>query len=235
MMFAFRQLMIMHRVEDYRACATSAMREAANGSRVLKKIMRETDIEIDIINGKEEAGILYGNRVEKLPIQKGTFMYVDVGGGSTEITLIHDGKLIGSMSYDIGTLRMLNKAVKEGIEDSLQADMEGIHANFGCINIIGSGGNINKLFRMTDDKNKQEMKLSVASLQQVYHRIESMNIKDRMEVLGLNPDRADVIVPAAEIFLKIAQCVKAEYIYVPTIGLVDGIIERLISSSLVTL
>lgn len=228
MILAFRQLMIMHQVEDYRACATSAMREAVNGSRILKKMLKDTGIEIDIIDGKEEADMLYGNRVEKLPIQTGTFMYIDVGGGSTEITLIHDGKLIGSMSYDIGTLRMLNKAVKEGIKDSLHADMQGIHANFGCINIIGSGGSINKLFRMTDDKNIQEMKLPVKSLQRVYHQIKSMNIKDRIEILGLNPDRADVIVPAAEIFLMIAQSVKAEYIYVPTIGLVDGIIERLL-------
>ena len=121
MIKGFKQMMRMYDVVDYRACATSAMRDAKNGKALIKKIEKKTGIRIDLIEGKEEAGILYGNHIEKLPNKEGTFMYVDVGGGSTEITLIHQGRLVGSMSYNIGTIRLLNRAVKDGIVDGLKA------------------------------------------------------------------------------------------------------------------
>ena len=126
MIKGFKQMMRMYDVVDYRACATSAMRDAKNGKALIKKIEKKTGIRIDLIEGKEEAGILYGNHIEKLPNKEGTFMYVDVGGGSTEITLIHQGRLVGSMSYNIGTIRLLNRAVKDGIVDGLKADMAGM-------------------------------------------------------------------------------------------------------------
>lgn len=227
MIKGFKQMMRMYDVVDYRACATSAMRDAKNGKKLIEKIEKKTGIHIDLIEGKEEAGILYGNHIEKLPDKQGTFMYVDVGGGSTEITLIHQGKLIGSMSYNIGTIRLLNRAVKDGIVDGLKSDMEGMFARYGKINIIGSGGNINKLFRLADDKNKKELKLPIRSLQALHESLNPLSLEERMDRFNLKPDRADVIVPAAEIFLIIAHCVHADYVYVPTIGLADGIIGDL--------
>ena len=220
-------MMRMYDVTDYRACATSAMRDAKNGKALIAKIEKKTGIRIDLIDGKEEAGILYGNHIEKLPDKEGTFMYVDVGGGSTEITLIHQGRLVGSMSYNIGTIRLLNRAVKDGIVDGLKADMEGMYANYGPINIIGSGGNINKLFRLAEEKNKKELILPVSSLRALHNRLQPLSIEERMDRFGLKPDRADVIVPAAEIFLIIADCIHANFVYVPTIGLADGIIGDL--------
>lgn len=227
MIKGFKQMMRMYDVVDYRACATSAMRDAKNGMTLIKKIEKKTGIRIDLIEGKEEAGILYGNHIEKLPNKEGTFMYVDVGGGSTEITLIHQGRLVGSMSYNIGTIRLLNRAVKDGIVDGLKADMAGMYANYGPINIIGSGGNINKLFRLADEKSKKELKLPITSLRSLHNDLQPLSVEERMDRFGLKPDRADVIVPAAEIFLIIADCIHSDYVYVPTIGLADGIIGEL--------
>ena len=224
MIKGFKQMMRMYDVVDYRACATSAMRDAKNGKALIKKIEKKTGIRIDLIEGKEEAGILYGNHIEKLPNKEGTFMYVDVGGGSTEITLIHQGRLVGSMSYNIGTIRLLNRAVKDGIVDGLKADMAGMYANYGPINIIGSGGNINKLFRLAEEKSKKELKLPITSLRSLHNDLQPLSVEERMDRFGLKPDRADVIVPAAEIFLIIADCIHSDYVYVPTIGLAGGII-----------
>lgn len=232
MLKGFRQMMLLYDVVDYRACATSAMRDAKNGKKIIRKIAQKTGIHIDLIDGKEEASILYANHIEKQPDKKGIFMYVDVGGGSTEITLINQGRMVGSMSYNIGTLRLLNKAVKEGIVDGLKADMEGMFANYGSINIIGSGGNINKLFRLSKEKNKKELKLPVSSLKILHRELEALPVGERMERFGLKPDRADVIVPAAEIFLTIADCIHSDYIYVPTIGLTDGIIGELYAKNM---
>ena len=159
-------------------------------------------------------------------------MYVDVGGGSTEITLIHQGRLVGSMSYNIGTIRLLNRAVKDGIVDGLKADMAGMYANYGPINIIGSGGNINKLFRLAEEKSKKELKLPITSLRSLHNDLQPLSVEERMDRFGLKPDRADVIVPAAEIFLIIADCIHSDYVYVPTIGLADGIIGELYAKAM---
>lgn len=232
MIKGFKAMMRLYDVTDYRACATSAMRDAKNGKELIKKIEKKTGIRIDIIDGKEEAGILYSNHIEKVPDKEGTFVYVDVGGGSTEITLISKGNLVGSMSYNVGTIRWLNKAVKEGIIDGLKADMQGMFANYGPINIIGSGGNINKLFRLAEDKNKKELKMPVSSLVALHKQLSPLSVDERMSRFNLKPDRADVIVPAAEIFMIVAECLKSEYIYVPTIGLADGIIDSLYSDEM---
>ena len=139
MIKGFKQMMRMYDVVDYRACATSAMRDAKNGKALIKKIEKKTGIRIDLIEGKEEAGILYGNHIEKLPNKEGNLYVCRCGGRKYEITLIHQGRLVGSMSYNIGTIRLLNRAVKDGIVDGLKADMAGMYANYGPINIIGSG------------------------------------------------------------------------------------------------
>lgn len=227
MIKAFKAMMRLYDVVDYRACATSAMRDAKNGKSLIKKIEKKTGIQIEIIGGKEEAGILYSSHIEKVPSKDATYMYVDVGGGSTEVTLIHKGHLVGSVSYNVGTIRLLNRAVKEGIIDGLKADMEGMYANYGPINIIGSGGNINKLYRLSDEKDKKETRMPVKALRALHKQLQPLSVDERMNRFNLKPDRADVIVPAAEIFLIIADCIRAEYIYVPTIGLADGIIDSL--------
>lgn len=232
LMKAFRQLMKIYDVDDYRACATSAMRDARNGRTIIKKIEKDTGIRIEIIDGQEEARMIYNNHIECMEDRLGNYMYVDVGGGSTEINLLTNGELVWSVSYNIGTVRMLSNAVKEGTWQQMEEELMKVTEGVAAINIIGSGGNINKLFRLADKKDKKLQRLPVSSLQTVYDVLKSLTPEERVEAFSLKQDRADVIVPAAEIFLKIAEVVHAEYIYVPVIGLSDGIIDNLYAKSL---
>ena len=230
LMKAFRQLMKIYDVDDYRACATSAMRDARNGRMIIKKIEKDTGIRIEIIDGQEEARMIYN--IECMEDRQGNYMYVDVGGGSTEINLLTNGELVWSVSYNIGTVRMLSNAVKEGTWQQMEEELMKVTEGVAAINIIGSGGNINKLFRLADKKDKKLQRLPVSSLQTVYDVLKPLTPEERVEAFSLKQDRADVIVPAAEIFLKIAEVVHAEYIYVPVIGLSDGIIDNLYAKSL---
>ena len=232
LMKAFRQLMKIYDVDDYRACATSAMRDARNGRTIIKKIEKDTGIRIEIIDGQEEARMIYNNHIECMEDRLGNYMYVDVGGGSTEINLLTNGELVWSVSYNIGTVRMLSNAVKEGTWQQMEEELMKVTEGVAAINIIGSGGNINKLFRLADKKDKKLQRLPVSSLQRVYDVLKRLTPEERGEAFSLKQDRADVIVPAAEIFLKIAEVVHAEYIYVPVIGLSDGIIDNLYAKSL---
>lgn len=232
LMKAFRQLMKIYDVDDYRACATSAMRDARNGRMIIKKIEKDIGIRIEIIDGQEEARMIYNNHIECMEDRQGNYMYVDVGGGSTEINLLTNGELVWSVSYNIGTVRMLSNAVKEGTWQQMEEELMKVTEGVAAINIIGSGGNINKLFRLADKKDKKLQRLPVSSLQTVYDVLKPLTPEERVEAFSLKQDRADVIVPAAEIFLKIAEVVHAEYIYVPVIGLSDGIIDNLYAKSL---
>ena len=232
LMKAFRQLMKIYDVDDYRACATSAMRDARNGRTIIKKIEKDTGIRIEIIDGQEEARMIYNNHIECMEDRLGNYMYVDVGGGQTEINLLTNGELVWSVSYNIGTVRMLSNAVKEGTWQQMEEELMKVTEGVAAINIIGSGGNINKLFRLADKKDKKLQRLPVSSLQTVYDVLKPLTPEERVEAFSLKQDRADVIVPAAEIFLKIAEVVHAEYIYVPVIGLSDGIIDNLYAKSL---
>lgn len=232
LMKAFRQLMKIYDVDDYRACATSAMRDARNGRTIIKKIEKDTGIRIEIIDGQEEARMIYNNHIECMEDRLGNYMYVDVGGGSTEINLLTNGELVWSVSYNIGTVRMLSNAVKEGTWQQMEEELMKVTEGVAAINIIGSGGNINKLFRLADKKDRKLQRLPVSSLQTVYDVLKPLTPEERVEAFSLKQDRADVIVPAAEIFLKIAEVVHAEYIYVPVIGLSDGIIDNLYAKSL---
>lgn len=232
LMKAFRQLMKIYDVDDYRACATSAMRDARNGRTIIKKIEKDTGIRIEIIDGQEEARMIYNNHIECMEDRLGNYMYVDVGGGSTEINLLTNGELVWSVSYNIGTVRMLSNAVKEGTWQQMEEELMKVTEGVAAINIIGSGGNINKLFRLADKKDKKLQRLPVSSLQTVYDVLKPLTPEERVEAFSLKQDRADVIVPAAEIFLKIAEVVHAEYIYVPVIGLSDVIIDNLYAKSL---
>ena len=227
LMKAFRHLMKIYEVTDYRACATSAMRDARNGKSVIKKVLKDVGIQIEIIDGQEEARMIYNNHVECLEDRTGNYIYVDVGGGSTEINLLTNGTLVQSLSYNIGTVRMLSNAVKEETWVQMKDDLTRLTTDFTNINIIGSGGNINKLYRLAEKKDKKLQRMSVESLQALYDELNLLTPEQRMKQFGLKADRADVIVPAAKIFLSIADVVKAGYIHVPVIGLADGIIDNL--------
>lgn len=156
---------------------------------------------------------------------------MDVGGGSTEINLLTNGQLVQSLSYNIGTVRMLSGAVKEETWETMRNDLARLTADFDGINIIGSGGNINKLYRMAEKKDKKKQRLPVSELKALYDMLEPLTPEQRMKDYGLKADRADVIVPAARIFLTIADTVKAEYVHVPVIGLADGIIDSMYAKS----
>ncbi len=227
LMKGFRQLMKVYDVERYRACATSAMRDSTNGAKISKKIKKDTDIDIQIITGQEEASLIYNNHLDATAQHTGRYVYVDVGGGSTEVNVMADGRLVYSFSYDIGTIRLLTDKVKDESWQRLTDDLTRIGSKLGKMDIIGSGGNINKLYRMALKKDKKNLRLPVDSLQGLYDELSPLTPIQRQERYGLKEDRADVIVPAAKIFLTIAQIVKAEYIHVPVIGLADGIINSL--------
>lgn len=229
MIKSYKQLMKLYRVVEYRACATSAMRDAANGRKILKKIRRETGIDIEIIPGSEEARLLCDNSVESGYARKGNYAYMDVGGGSTEISMISDGRIVGSRSYNLGTLRMLGGAVEDTEVEKMKEEMASYAASYENISIIGSGGNINKLCRLYDNgkgkKNKDT--LPVDGLRKIYGEMKDMTYRERIDAYSLKPDRADVIIPAAELFLTVAGALGCQVIHVPNISLADCIIDGL--------
>ncbi len=228
LMQSYSYLMKIYDVRNYRACATSAMRDSQNGQQIIERVERESGIHIEIIDGQEEARIVYNNYTEHMnTVGEGNYMYVDVGGGSTEINLLSKGKLICSRSYNIGTVRILNHAVKDTEWERLKKNMTEFSSTYSDMNIIGSGGNINRLYRMIDKRDKKQKCITVSSLEDLYNALRVLTVEQRMEEFDLKPDRADVIVPAGDIFLVIARIVKAVYIYVPTIGLSDGVIDEL--------
>ena len=230
---SYKQLMRLYNVEMYRACATSAMRDARNGKRILKRIKKKTGIDIEILNGSEEAKILYNNSLEAADCINGNYAYVDVGGGSTEISLLSNGELVGSCSYNIGTLRMLSGAVAPDTVANMRSDLEAYAGKYPDIVIIGSGGNINKLSRHFHESSKKAKKniLPVSSLQRLHDDMKPMTINERIAKYGLKTDRADVIIPAAEIFMTVAQALGCSEIHVPNISLADGIIDGLYKKS----
>ena len=227
LMKSYAQLMKIYKVKHYRACATSAMRDALNGRDIIKAIRKKTGIDIEIIDGQEEAQMVYNNHIEYMEDRQGNYMYVDVGGGSTEINMLAQGELVGSRSYNIGTVRILSNAVKESEWERLKQDMAALAQSYPGTNIIGSGGNINKLYRLAEKKDKKQLRITVPTLRALHEDLKSLSVDERMEKYSLKADRADVIVPAGEIFLTIANIIGAEYIYVPVIGVADGIIDGL--------
>ena len=224
MMKGFRQFMELYNVEHFRACATSAMRDAENGKKVMRRIEKETGIRLEIIPGAEEAQLLCNNLVENTESGVGNFAYVDVGGGSTEISLLHDGVLAESHSFNVGTLRMLAGAVTPEERNAMCRMLEKYAENFPDTKIIGSGGNINRLFRLAKVKGDSRS-LSVTALKQLYAELAPLSLEERMEQFKLKDDRADVIIPAAEIFLLVARSLKCEDILVPNISLADSIVD----------
>jgi len=226
---AFKNLMEVHEVESYRACATAAMREAKNGLKIVEKIKEKTDINIEIIDGGEEAKMIYESHMaDRLNVKK-NYLYVDVGGGSTEISVIVAGELADSKSFNVGTIRMLRKKVTEAELENMNDFLRTVKEKFAPVEIIGSGGNINKLHRLA--KLGREDVLNIRELESMYHNLKQLSLEERMEKYELNLDRADVIVPASEIFLHIANISGISDIYVPTFGLVDGIVHKVYINS----
>lgn len=232
MIKSYKQLMKLYDVSQYRACATSAMRDARNGMEILARIKKKTGIDIEIIGGREEAQILYNYSIESADPNNGNYAYMDVGGGSTEISMMSNGKVVGSYSYNVGTIRMLSGAVEEGVVEKLRHDMEEYSKNYKNITIIGSGGNINKLCRLYHENVKGDKRLlPVAALQELHDELKPLTFQERMDKYALKPDRADVIIPASEIFLVVAGALHCDIIQVPNISLADGIIDGLYKKS----
>ncbi|SNY99452.1 Ppx/GppA phosphatase family protein [Flagellimonas pacifica] len=224
-MQSFDLLMQVYGVEKYMACATSALREAKNGGEVVERVFLESGVRIEIINGKREASIIASTDLKNLIKKDRSYLYVDVGGGSTEFTIFRQGDLSESKSFKIGTVRILNDLVDESVWNKVQEWIVSRFQDNGKVEIIGSGGNINKLHKMSG--RKMEQPLSFIWLNAQYHFLNSMDYDDRISELGLNQDRADVIIPAAKIFLSAAKWSSAKKIHVPKIGLADGMIKTL--------
>jgi exopolyphosphatase/guanosine-5'-triphosphate,3'-diphosphate pyrophosphatase len=222
-MKAFKLLMNVHGVEKYMACATSAMREANNGYEITDIIKKEAKIKIDIIDGKREAAIIASTDLHQLLEKNKTYLYVDVGGGSTEFTIFSEGEIVKSKSFKIGTVRLLNKMVKKAVWEEIEKWIKANTKPYNKISIIGSGGNINKLHKLSGRSPGEP--LSYIWLNAQYQFLQSLTYDERISELGLNPDRADVIIPATRIYLRAAQWCGAKKIHVPKIGLSDGIIK----------
>jgi exopolyphosphatase/guanosine-5'-triphosphate,3'-diphosphate pyrophosphatase len=222
-MMAFRLLMNAHKVTQYRACATSAMREASNGSAVAKKIKDKTTIDIEIIDGDEEAAIIAATDLYTIIDSDKHYLYVDVGGGSTEFTIFSHGAVVKSRSFQIGTVRILNGFVTEEHWSDLEKWIRTSTATYDDIDIIGSGGNINKIFKLSGKKVGKP--LSYLFLSSFYKQIQEYSYDERIVTLGLNQDRADVIIPATRIYLSAMKWARSKQIFVPKIGLADGIIK----------
>ena len=231
MMKGFNHFMLLNQVDDYRACATAAMRDAENGKKIMKSIMQETGIKLEIIRGEEEARLLCNNVIEQTNSNSGSYAYVDVGGGSTEISLLHDGVLAESHSFNIGTLRMLSGKVTNATKYQMRGMLDMYAEEFPGAQIIGSGGNINKLFKLTHNKNDEKV-IKVSELKEIYQELAQLNEEERKEKYGLKDDRVDVIIPAAEIFLMVASGLKCDAIYVPNISLADSIVDGMYRSQL---
>ncbi len=224
-MQAFRLLMNAHQVKYYRACATSAMREASNGDEVVQIIKETSSVEIEIIDGKEEAAIIAATDLYSVIEKDKVYLYVDVGGGSTECTLYDQGEVKVSKSFKIGTVRILKNLVDQSKWVAL-SDWIKEHTNeYSKITVIGSGGNINKIIKMNRKKSRKS--LSYLNMLNFYEMLDALSYDERVVKLGLNPDRADVIIPALEIYLRTMKWSNAEHIVVPSIGLSDGIIKTL--------
>ncbi len=228
-MQAFRNLMDVYKVTDYMAFATSAMREAKNGDDVVQKIIKEANIDLEIIHGQKEAKIIYASHAEQAIDKSKTYLYIDVGGGSTELSLFSAGEMIASKSFNLGTIRILDNQDTEETWTEMHEFLREHTRHFKNVSGIGTGGNINKLYKLAEEKDKAP--ISFTKLKSLYTYLNSFSLKDRINVLGLNQDRADVIIPACEIYLSVMKWGGIKNMYVPSVGMVDGIIQTLIENN----
>jgi len=224
-MQAFKLLMKSHKIEKYKACATSAMREAENGEEVAEKILEKTGVKVSIIDGNDEAAIIAATDLHALIQTDKSYLYVDVGGGSTEFTLYSKGETIASRSFKLGTVRLLENMVPDVVWNEVEEWIKKVTKNYSKIDLIGSGGNINNIFKSSGKSTGKP--LSFFYLSSYYQLLQSFTYEERITELNLNQDRADVIVPAAKIYLSAMKWTRARWIHVPKIGLSDGIVKSL--------
>ncbi|WP_124639720.1 MULTISPECIES: exopolyphosphatase [Amniculibacterium] len=221
----FKDLMDIYKVEHYRACATSAMRDAKNGNDLIEIVQETTNINIEIISGDEEAGIIYENHIAESMDKDFAYLYIDVGGGSTELTFYEKGKMKFKKSYNIGTIRLLNNLVEKKQWENLMNEVKSKIKSDQPILAIGSGGNINKVFSLSKTKEGKAMTLSY--LKKMHKEISKLSVAERMEQLNIREDRADVLAPALEIYTQVLHWADISKIYVPKISVADGLIHQL--------
>lgn len=224
-MSAFKSLIEAYEVIGFRVCATAAMREAANRKAVVDRVYKEAGVLIEVIDGRTEAAIIYSNHIAEHLEASHNYLYIDVGGGSTELTLFSKGRLVSSNSYNIGTIRMLHDKVTREQWKEFKEDVKRLSENYPSLIAIGSGGNINKIFKLANKKENQI--LSFSKLRECYEYVSSFTLDQRILQLKLNPDRADVIIPAFRVFIAVMKSAGIEGIMVPQVGLSDGIIHLL--------
>ena len=224
-MQAYSLIIKTHKVVAFRACATSAMREAKNGKEIVSKLKAATGIDIQIIDGNDEAAIIASTDLKQLIRDNKVFLYVDVGGGSTEFTVFANGKNIASHSFKLGTVRIINGMVEDTMWEQAQQWVTQHTKAYSKINVIGSGGNINSIYRFSEKKVGQP--LSYLFMSNFYEKVKQYDYNQRVFELKMNPDRADVIIPATRIYLSAMKWAKAKNMYVPKIGLADGIVKQL--------
>lgn len=229
-MQAFSILMNIHKVKTYKAYATSAMRDAKNGASLAATILEKTGIRIEIINGEEEAALIAATDLHTLIKNDKSYLYVDVGGGSTEFTLFSKGKSITSRSFQLGTVRLLNGQVDDILWKKAEQWVKSNTKDMKNLEMIGSGGNINNIFKSSGRKSGKP--LSYLYLGSYYQLLNSLTYEERIAQLNLNQDRADVIVPAAKIYLSAMKWSRTRWVHVPKIGLADGIIKSLYNEEL---
>lgn len=224
-MKAYRHLVDAWEPEGFRACATSAMRQAENGPALVKHIRKEAGIELEIIDGPEEARIIFANHSASALPRKSPVLFVDVGGGSTELTLFRKGKPRASASFPIGTVRLLHGKVKEKRWDEMKGWLHEEARAFEGLEAVGSGGNINKIFNLAGLK--QDKPISRPLIEHVALTLEPYSVEERVRDLGLRPDRADVILHASRIYLSVMKWSGAKLMHVPQAGLADGLVREM--------
>jgi len=224
-MKAYGHLLKAYDIQYVKACATSAMRGASNSDDIIRKVKLETGIEIKIISGDEEASLIYENHIAENLDTQHSYLYIDVGGGSTELTFFADGKLKYKESFNIGTIRLLKGQVNEKAWDEMKDQLKNNTKSNLPIKAIGSGGNINKVFSLS--KKKEGKPLPLDLLKDYYKEISSFSLEDRIRIYKLREDRADVIVPAMQIYINVMKWANIDEIFVPKIGLADGLIQSL--------
>ena len=222
---SYKLLLEVYEVKHLKACATSAMRDAVNAAEIIKKVKSETGIEIEIISGQEEASLIYENHVAENMTSEESYLYIDVGGGSTELTFYSDGKLVSKESFNIGTIRLLKNQVTEATWDEMKEFIRKKIKGYHHVTAIGSGGNINKIFSIS--KRKEGRPLTLDLLRDYYKEFSNLSLAQRISLYKLREDRADVIVPALLIYINVMRWADAEEIFVPKIGLADGLIHTL--------
>lgn len=224
-MKSFRYLINAYETDHVIACATSAMRDAKNAAEIIKEIKEECNIDIQVITGDMEANIVYENHVAENMDKDHSYLYIDVGGGSTELSFFSNGILAFKKSYNIGTIRLLKKMVEDKMWEEVKNDLKSVTKGHKEVVAIGSGGNINKIFSMS--KKKEGKSLPIELLRDYYRELESVDLENRIIRYNLKADRADVIVPALSIYINVMRWANAVEIFVPKIGLADGLIRHL--------